>query len=834
MTQGNSKSNPKNSESTASNKVLDSNDDWIEKIWQWADEFELLESEIPRNKEALLAMTKLEVLEPEITGLGEQKTSDVYRLGYIPDEITYLKNLLEINISGVNSSHLPQNIGQLTNLTRLSIYHSNLIELPDSIGQLSNLTELLIDESKLEKLPDTIGQLNNLNRLFIGRCQLQYLPNSIGQLTNITILDLVHCELGELPDTIGQLTNLTKLFISYCPLKHLPDSIGKLTNLTQIDLIHCLLRYLPDSIGQLVNLNKLYINHCELIELPESIGQLHNLTELFISHANIRELPESIGELTKLTKLDLINCDLKRLPDSIGQLIKLAELNLIHCNLKEIPDNIHQLKNLTKLNFTDCGFRELPEVFLQLTNLEWINFNGNSLDNLSTPMLNALLKKAVKVVKTTAFKPANKRHLLHYVVKSLAELPTPVIERLNHYLRAPKPEAYPHTDAHMRLIFALNYKLKPAVKITQLIELRQKFATDMVAMQSPSVWRQANTDDKINHTISKNKVRTHRNINNINHKENDNAVRWQDKIIANADGGDMNIRCYQSENEYEQNADNVVVLFFHGGGFCIGDINTHHEFCHSVCAQTGWAIVSIDYRLAPEHPAPTAIRDCLKAYAWLVKHAHTVGASSSRIVLAGDSAGGCLAALVAQQVSNAVVMYSSDKQKYMNTLDDLTTDIFHQLQNLPCPLAQLLLYPVTDVGIDYPSWKLYGQGLLLDHNDIEVFLAAYLQHCSLKQPHALISPMYGDNTQMCPSYIVAAELDVLRDEALVYAKQLRDYGINVQAHTILGAPHGFINLMSVHQGMGRETHHLIDEFEIFVRQLIDTEKNTNPDINQVT
>lgn len=231
----------------------------------------------------------------------------------------------------------------------------------------------------------------------------------------------------------------------------------------------------------------------------------------------------------------------------------------------------------------------------------------------------------------------------------------------------------------------------------------------MVAIQSPSVWQQINTDNN-----AKNK--------NHNDKENGNAVSWQDKVIANADGGDMVIRCYQAEfstiqnperngDNPEKNCDNVVMLFFHGGGFCVGDVNTDHEFCHVVCAQTSCAVVSVDYRLAPEYPAPTAIRDCLEAYTWLTKHAHTLGASSSRIVLTGDSSGGGLAAVVAQQVSNATVAPSADKQQYINALDDFTIDIFQQLQYLPRPLAQLLLYPITDTGTDYPSWKLYGQGL---------------------------------------------------------------------------------------------------------------------------
>ena len=111
----------------------------------------------------------------------------------------------------------------------------------------------------------------------------------------------------------------------------------------------------------------------------------------------------------------------------------------------------------------------------------------------------------------------------------------------------------------------------------------------------------------------------------------------------------------------------------------------------------------------------------------------------------------------------------------------------------------------------------------LDYNDIKVFHTTYLQDSSLTQPYALLSLIHGDNTQICPSYVIAAELDILRDEALVYAKQLRDNGINVQTHTVLGAPHSFTDLMSVHRSVGRETYNIIDKFAIFVRQIINTE-----------
>lgn len=140
-------------QSAISNKTLNTNDNWIEKIWAWADEFELKDSEIPRDKESLLALKKLEILEPE---LDEQHSRKVYRMAYIPDELINLVNLVAITISGLSSSHLPPNTGKLTNLIELSISHSKLVALPESIGQRSHLNELFIDESELKALPDSI------------------------------------------------------------------------------------------------------------------------------------------------------------------------------------------------------------------------------------------------------------------------------------------------------------------------------------------------------------------------------------------------------------------------------------------------------------------------------------------------------------------------------------------------------------------------------------------------------------------------------------------------------------------------------------------------------
>ncbi|GAF61827.1 lipase-esterase [Psychrobacter sp. JCM 18903] len=149
--------------------------------------------------------------------------------------------------------------------------------------------------------------------------------------------------------------------------------------------------------------------------------------------------------------------------------------------------------------------------------------------------------------------------------------------------------------------------------------------------------------------------------------------------------------------------------------------------------------------------------------------------------------------------------------------------MFDLLEPLPKPLAQMPLYPVTDIETDYPSWELYGEGLLLDHADVAVFDAACLDNSPLPRQHILNCPMLGDNSKVCPTYIVAAELDVLRDEAFAYAKQLKVHGVAVETHTILGTPHGFIHFMSIHQGIGQKTGDIIKGFTSFVRDVINTQ-----------
>lgn len=440
--------------------------------------------------------------------------------------------------------------------------------------------------------------------------------------------------------------------------------------------------------------------------------------------------------------------------------------------------------------------------------------NANNLDIDHGIEVEAVEEKCLTVTeKMLSYNPLAtcQTHTLHHAMKGLGYLPTPVLDSLVSYLKGPTSKQYLHADAHLRLILAVNSKLKTPLDLIPMQELRARFAADAVAMQSPHAWQQA----------------SHRMLSNLTRfvKKGDAPIHWEDKIIANADDGDMTLRCYQTdrgayglstEKQLPHNPDQTVMLFFHGGGFCIGDVDTHHEFCRAVCKQTGWPVVSVDYRLAPEHPAPAALKDCITAYAWLAEHCQSFGVLPSRIVLAGDSAGGGLSTLITQQLT-------APHEDAWQDLGRSGQDMYHLLTRLPTPLAQMPLYPVTDIEKDYRSWELYGEGLLLDHADVAVFDAACLDNSPLPRQHVLNCPMLGDNSQACPTYMVASELDVLRDEAFAYTKQLKAHGIAVETHTVLGAPHGFIHFMSVHQGLGQQTSHIIDGFAGFVRQLIHTQ-----------
>ena len=208
-----------------------------------------------------------------------------------------------------------------------------------------------------------------------------------------------------------------------------------------------------------------------------------------------------------------------------------------------------------------------------------------------------------------------------------------------------------------------------------------------------------------------------------------------------------------------------ALVFFHGGGWVIGDLETHDVLCRQLTAEAGIAIVAVDYRLAPEAKFPAAVDDAWAATRWVVAHADRLGIDARRIAVGGDSAGGNLAAVVALLARDA---------------------------GTPKIALQALLYPVTDVGTEWPSYLAFADGYLLTSESMRWFIAHYLT----SENEAVdwrVSPLRASSLRgLPPALIVTAGFDPLRDEGEAYARALRDAGVRVDYVCYGGMIHGFI------------------------------------------
>jgi acetyl esterase len=218
-----------------------------------------------------------------------------------------------------------------------------------------------------------------------------------------------------------------------------------------------------------------------------------------------------------------------------------------------------------------------------------------------------------------------------------------------------------------------------------------------------------------------------------------------------------------------------VVVFFHGGGWVIGDIETHDATCQQIATSVPAVVVSVDYRLAPEHRFPAALEDCLAATRWVGAHAGELGADGSHLAVAGDSAGGNLAALVALQARN---------------------------QGGPPIVFQLLVYPATDLTCSFPSHVENGEGYLLTSESIRWFLDHYISEPERKGSYA--SPHFAEDlSRLPPALIITAEFDPLRDEGEAYAARLKEAGVPVTLTRYDGMIHGFFGMELVIDGAAR-------------------------------
>ncbi len=209
-----------------------------------------------------------------------------------------------------------------------------------------------------------------------------------------------------------------------------------------------------------------------------------------------------------------------------------------------------------------------------------------------------------------------------------------------------------------------------------------------------------------------------------------------------------------------------VILYFHGGGWVFGGLDSHDETCRRLCAGTRQAVVSVDYRLAPETRYPGAAVDCYDATAWVVANGDSIGVDAQRLVVAGDSAGGNLAAVVSQMARD---------------------------RGGPAIALQLLVYPVADADFDTGSYIANAEGYLLTRRAMQWFWDHYVPQTDRRsEPYA--SPLRGNLANLPPALVQTAEFDPLRDEGEAYAAALQAAGGTAQLTRYDGLIHGYFSM----------------------------------------
>jgi acetyl esterase len=233
-------------------------------------------------------------------------------------------------------------------------------------------------------------------------------------------------------------------------------------------------------------------------------------------------------------------------------------------------------------------------------------------------------------------------------------------------------------------------------------------------------------------------------------------------LKADGGGGPIPLRLYRP-------AEGVLpaFVFFHGGGWVVGDLDTHDVVCRQIARDAGVVVIAVDYRLAPEHPFPAASDDAWSATTWIAAHADELGIDAARMAVGGDSAGGGLAAVVALMARDS--------------------------RNLRLAF-QMLVYPVVDLRAESASYSKYAEGFLLTRAAMKWYITQYAPTPqAVNDWHAspLLAPwVHG----VAPALIITAELDPLIDEGEAYARRLRGARVPVDYQVVPGMVHGFLTM----------------------------------------
>ena len=244
------------------------------------------------------------------------------------------------------------------------------------------------------------------------------------------------------------------------------------------------------------------------------------------------------------------------------------------------------------------------------------------------------------------------------------------------------------------------------------------------------------------------------------------GVEVQNGLIPGP-GGEMPTRLYRPQ---DIEGPLPILVYFHGGGYVIGDLDTHDIPFRRLCLSAGCLVVSVDYRLAPEHPFPASADDAWAATRWVVDHATDLGGDPSRVAVGGDSAGGNLAAVVCHLAKR---------------------------EGAPALVYQILIYPAMDATSSMPSHETLGHGYRLTKELMGWFMRHYFK-AGEDRRQLVASPLFADDfAELAPALVLTAGYDPLRDEGRAYADKLHDAGVSTEFIEYEGMIHGFITMGGV-------------------------------------
>ena len=248
--------------------------------------------------------------------------------------------------------------------------------------------------------------------------------------------------------------------------------------------------------------------------------------------------------------------------------------------------------------------------------------------------------------------------------------------------------------------------------------------------------------------------------------------------------GEIPVRLYKPESSGDGAL--PVLVYYHGGGWVVCNLDTHDTLCRQLANAVGCAVVAVDYRLAPEHKYPAATEDSYAATKWVTENAGTFGGDPARVAVGGDSAGGNLAAVVS--------LMARDRHE-------------------PMPVCQILIYPVTDYDLERPSYNENAQGYVLTKSAMRWFWDCYLERDEDgRRPY--VSPIRAETLGgLPPALVITSEYDPLRDEGEAYAARLAEAGVPVEHTRYDGMIHPFIRRTAI-----------FDKAKVAQKQVADTLK----------